>query len=72
MSQNPKVGSALQQLIAKGLSDRLPVTFSTFFFDRIKEWDLLFPAEKNYYERLFALLDRSDRETVAQLFAPLR
>ncbi len=72
MPQNPQVGSVLQQLTAKGLVDRLPVTFSTFFFDRIREWDLLFPAEKNYYERLFALLDRSDTEAVAQLFAPLR
>jgi hypothetical protein len=64
----PKVSPVLQALIDKGLFDRLPVTFSTFFFDQIKDWDLLFPAEQNYYERLFSLIDKSD---TADVFAPL-
>src|SRR3954469_10800508 len=67
----PKVSPILQALIDKGLFDRLPVTFSTFFFDQIRDWDLLFPAEQSYYERLFSLIDRSDSGDVNKLFTPL-
>lgn len=67
----PKVSPILQSLIDKGLFDRLPVTFATFFFDQIKDWDLLFPAEKGYYERLFSLIDRSNPADVTNLFAPI-
>ena len=72
MAAESKLGSSIQQLIDKGLFERLPATFTTFFFDRIREWDLLFPAEQNYFERLFGLLDRSDPREVDQLFAKLR
>src|SRR3954469_20613618 len=67
----PKVSPILQALIDKGLFDRLPVTFSTFFFDQIKDWDLLFPAERSYFERLFTLLDKADPAQVEKLFAPM-
>jgi hypothetical protein len=70
-ASTPKVSPVLQTLIDKGLFDRLPVTFSTFFFDQIKDWDLLFPAEQSYYERLFSLIDKSDVAEVSKLFAPL-
>src|SRR6266436_5494185 len=53
-STRPKTSPAIEKLIEGGLFDRLPVTFSAFFFDQIQEWDLLFPAEKNYYERFLA------------------
>ncbi len=72
MAALPKVSPALQALIEKGLLERLPVTFSTYCYDQIKEWPLLFPAEKSYYERLFGLLDRSDPQLVEDLFAALR
>ncbi|MBM3725567.1 MAG: hypothetical protein FJW40_09100 [Acidobacteria bacterium] len=62
----------LQGLIDKGLFERLPPTFSTFFFERIRDWALLFPAEQSYFERLFGMFDRSEPELVDQLFAPLR
>ena len=68
----PKVSPALQSLIEKGLLDRLPVSFSTFCLDQMREWDLLFPAERAYHERLFGMLDRSTPEAVERLFAPLR
>ena len=45
-SGNPKLSALLEALIEKGLFDRLPVTFSTFFYSQIQEWELLFPAEK--------------------------
>ena len=68
----PKVSPALQALIDKGLLDSLPVSFSSFCLDQMKDWDLLFPAERGYYERLFGLLDRSDSAAVERLFAPVR
>ena len=68
----PHVSPKLQALIDKGLLNRIPVSFSAFYLDQMKEWDLLFPAEHEYYERLFGLLDRSPADAVDQLFAPLR
>jgi hypothetical protein len=72
MAGTPKLSPVLQALIDKGLLDRLPPTFSTFFFEQFQRWDLLFPAEQHYHERLFLLLDQSDPAAVETLFAPLR
>jgi hypothetical protein len=72
MPADSKPSASIQALIEKGLLERLPPTFSTFFFEQFQDWDLLFPAERNYQERLFALLDRSDSQAVDALFAPLR
>ena len=68
----PKLSSTLQALIDKGLLDRLPITFTAYFYDQMQGWNLLFPAEKNYFERLFSLLDRSPAPEVQMLFAPIR
>src|SRR5689334_9789845 len=62
----------LQALVDKGLFDRLPATFSTFFFQQLQDWNLMFPAEQSYHERLFTLIDRTEAQAVEQLFAPLR
>jgi len=72
MATTPNVSAALQSLLDKGLLDRLPLSFSAFCFDQMKDWELLFPAERSYFERLFGLLDRSERTAVDQLFQPLR
>jgi len=61
----------IERIIAGGLFDRLPATFATYTFDRIRDWDMLFPAERGYFDRLLGLLDRSDPAVVKQLFAPL-
>ena len=66
------VSPLLQALIDNGLFDRIPASFSTFFFDQIKDWQLLFPAEQVYYERLFTLVDKLPPEEFNALFAPLR
>jgi hypothetical protein len=68
----PKVSAVIQGLVDKGFLDRLPLTFSTFFFEQFQQWHLLFPAEQNYQERLFILLDRSDPGVVDSLFAAVR
>jgi hypothetical protein len=67
-----KVSPKLESLIHTGLLDRLPVTFSAYWFEQFRDWDLLFPAEKDYYERLFALIDRTEHDAVDQLFATMR
>ena len=61
----------IQDIIERGLFDRLPATFATYTFDRIRDWHMLFPAEQDYFERLLGLLDRSDPAVVNKLFAPL-
>jgi hypothetical protein len=71
-SKRPKTSPAIEKLIEEGLFDRLPVTFSTFFYDQILDWDLLFPAEKNYYERLFGLLSKIPAADLDRLFAEVR
>ncbi|HLK66001.1 MAG TPA: hypothetical protein VKU19_21345 [Bryobacteraceae bacterium] len=58
--------------IDKRLLERLPVSFASYCLDQMKDWDLLFPAEQAYFDRLFALLDRSGPEAVDRLFGPLR
>ena len=72
MAGTPRLSPVIQSLIDKGLLDRLPPTFSTFFFEQFQQWSLLFPAEQHYQERLFLLLDRSAPEAIESLFAPLR
>lgn len=62
----------IQALIDKGLIDRIPVSFSAYFFDQMKDWETLFPAERRYFERLFTLLDRLPEDEFADLFTPLR
>jgi hypothetical protein len=66
------VSPIIKNLIDRGLFDRLPATFTAFFFDQFQRWRLLFPAEQNYQERLFTLLDSSPTEEVNALFEPLR
>jgi len=72
MPKGVKYSPTLDQLIDKGLFDRLPRTFGTYSLNRIRDWEHLFPAEKDYLDRLFSLLDRSEAAAVENLFAPLR
>jgi hypothetical protein len=72
MAGEADVSEVLQELIDKGLFKRLPATFATYFLEQIQGWKLLFPAERTYQERLFKLIDSSDPQAVASLFAPLR
>lgn len=62
----------IKKLLDAGFFDQLPRTFSTYCFDQIKDWDLLFEAEQSYFERFFGLLGRSEPALVQELFAQLR
>src|SRR5262245_623815 len=72
MSSSSHPSRTIQALIDRGLFDRLPLTFSTYCFDQIKDWNLLFRAEQDYFERLFGLLGRSEQKLVDEMFDPLR
>jgi hypothetical protein len=67
-----KIPESVQAYIDKGLFDRLPVTFGAYCFEQLREWDLLFPVEQDYYVRLFALIERSPSDQVDRVFEPLR
>lgn len=68
----PQLPPNVQAMIDKGLLDRLPVTFSAYCVQQMREWDLLFPAEQSYFQRLLSLLDRSKPEEVDRAFAGVR
>ncbi|HZT37910.1 MAG TPA: hypothetical protein VFA28_08420 [Bryobacteraceae bacterium] len=72
MGAGVKLAANVQAWVDKGLFDRLPVTFSAFFLEQMREWDLLFPAEQDYFTRLFTLLDRAPAPEVDGLFEPVR
>ena len=67
----PKLSPVLEQLIAKGLLQRVPVTLGAYVGDQLRSWPALFPPERSYFERLFQLFDAAGEET-ALLFEPLR
>jgi hypothetical protein len=56
----------LERLMEKGLFERIPATFSTYFLEQMKDWETLFPAER-YFERLFTLLDLLPATEFAEL-----
>ena len=62
----------IREAIDAGLFGKLPVTFSAYLMDQLKSWDLLFPAERRYYERLVRLLHQSEAAAVQELFHPMR
>lgn len=62
----------IRRLAGKGLFERLPPSFTAFFYQQILEWETLFPAERGYIERLFGLLHEAEAEQVRQLFTHLR
>lgn len=63
---------SIRRLVEQGLFERLPPSFTAFFYQQILGWQTLFPAERSYIERLFALLHHAEPEQVRQLFTPLR
>ncbi|MFN0106139.1 MAG: hypothetical protein ACKV2U_29120 [Bryobacteraceae bacterium] len=45
----------------------VPVTFGAYFNEQLRGWDTLFPAERDYFERMGTYLEKAPGE----LFAPL-
>lgn len=70
-ASRPNTSPQMEAILAKGLLEKLPITFGVYCFDRIRDWPSLFPAERSYLERLFALIDSLTPARREQLFAPL-
>jgi hypothetical protein len=49
--------------------DRFPVTFGGYISEQVRSWEELFPAERDYFTRLAALLERAPREFFDPLLA---
>jgi hypothetical protein len=64
--------AVIQGAIDSGLLRRLPVTFAAYFQDQLNSWEMLFPAERSYYERLVQLLNGLETARAGALFQPLR
>jgi hypothetical protein len=47
--------------------DHVPVTFAAYFVEQIRAWETLFPAERDYFARLSAYIEKAPSE----LFTPL-
>ncbi len=58
----------LQQALNKGLLKRLPITFQPVTQQQLREWDVLFPYERQSIMRLLLYLTDLDEQQFAELF----
>jgi hypothetical protein len=58
----------LQQALNKGLLKRLPITFQPVTRQQLREWDVLFPYERQSIMRLLLYLADLDEQQFAELF----
>lgn len=65
---SPIIRTALQHK----LIHRLPLTFQPYFNQEIQAWNLKFPYEQTYLERVVSYLDRLSPEAFENLFVQLR
>lgn len=47
----------------------VPVTFSAYFIEQLRTWEVLFPAEQAYFERLGKYLERANENFFKELAA---
>src|ERR1035438_9245722 len=65
---SPVIRTALQH----GLIPRLPRTFEPYFNQEIERWNLKFPYEQSYLERVVGYLDSLSPDAFESLFSQLR
>ncbi len=58
----------LQQALNKGLLKRLPITFQPLTHQQLREWDVLFPYERQSIVRLLLYLADLNEQQFAELF----
>ena len=58
----------LQEALSKGLLKRLPLTFLPFVNQQLREWDFLFPNERQSIETLLFYVDGLSDEQSSELF----
>ena len=63
-----KLPEKLQEALNKGLLKRLPITFQPFTRQQLREWDTLFPYERQSILRLLLYLASLNEQQFAELF----
>jgi hypothetical protein len=68
MRPEEKLPEEVQEALRKGLLKRLPLTFLPFVNQQLREWDYLFPSERQSVERLLLYVAGLDPEQSSALF----
>ena len=68
MRSEEKLPDQLQEAIDKGLLNRLPVTFLPFTRQQLRDWEYLFPYERQSILRLLLYLASLNEEQLTALF----
>jgi hypothetical protein len=68
MRSDEKLPAGLQDALNRGLLKRLPLTFLPFVNQQLREWDFLFPNERQSVERLLLYVASLNPEQSATLF----
>lgn len=68
MRSEDKLPEQVQDALKKGLLKRLPITFLPFTNQQLREWDHLFPHERQSVERLLVYVAGLDEEEFSSLF----
>lgn len=69
MSDGQELSSQIRQAYEKRLLKRLPRTFRPYFNEQIREWETLFPPERQYLLRVLSFLERLNDDQLAGLFS---
>jgi hypothetical protein len=68
MRSQEKLPEEVQEALSKGLLKRLPMTFLPFTNQQLREWDYLFPYERQSVERLLVYVAGLSEEEFSSLF----
>ncbi len=72
MSAGQELPSPIRRAYEKQLLKRLPWTFRPYFNEQIREWETLFPYERQVHLRVLGYLVRLNNEQLAELFRNAR
>jgi len=68
MKSEGKLPEGIQDALRKGLLKRLPLTFLPYVNQQLREWDYLFPNERQSVQRLIVYVAGLDEEECSGLF----
>jgi hypothetical protein len=68
MAAVDNVGGKLGEVLNQGVLKRLPLTFLPFINQQLRQWEYLFPNERQSVERLLLYVARLNQEESAALF----
>ena len=71
MQERGKFPTKIQDVLDRGVIARLPLTFLPFVNQQLREWDHLFPNERQSVERLLLYVDGMSKEQSDGVFRPV-